>query len=107
MQYVLEPCVEAAHGCPADPVDACDDDLSAALWEGAVSSPIPSEGAYVFLLGSGLSCRFTLWCPLCGGVSAVCDNTSCSWRGVCPPVTVCAPALVLTARDLKLMPFDL
>lgn len=108
VQYVLEPCVEAAHGCPADPIDACSDDLSAALQEGVVSSPIPSEGACVFLLGSGLSCGFTLWCPLCGGVSAVCDNTSCSWHGVCPPpVTVCAPALVLTARNLKLMHSDL
>lgn len=97
--------MEAEHGCPTAPVDACGDDLSAALWEGVVSSPIPSEGACLSLLGSGFSWGFTLWCPLLGGVSAVCDHTGCSWNGVSPPpFTVHAPASVLTARNLKPTP---
>lgn len=50
--------MEVEHGCPTAPVDDCGDDLSAALWEGVVSSPVPSEGAYLCLLGSGLSCGF-------------------------------------------------
>lgn len=100
--------MEAEHGCPTAPVDACGDDLPAALWEGVVSSLIPSEGACLCLLGSGPSCGFSLWCPLCGGVSAVCDDTGCPWYGISPPpVTVYALALVLTARNLKLIPFDL
>lgn len=100
--------MEEEHGCPTAPVDACGDDFSAALWEGVVSSLTPSEGACLCLLGSGLSCGSTLWCPLRGGVSAVCDNTGCPWRGVSPPpVTVHAPASVLTARNLKLTAFDL
>lgn len=100
--------MEAQHGCPTAPVDDCGDDLSAALWKWVVNSSVPSEGACLCLLGSGLSCGFTLWCPLCGGVSAVCDNTGCSWYGVSPhPVTVRAPASMLTARNLKLMGFDL
>lgn len=100
--------MEAVHGCPTAPVGACSDDLSAALWEGVVSSPIPSEGACLCLLGSGLSCGFTPWFPLRGGVVAMCDSIGCSWCGVCPaPVTLHAPASVLTARNLKLIPFDL
>lgn len=37
--------MEAEHGYPTAPVDACGDGLSAALWERIVSFPIPSEGA--------------------------------------------------------------
>lgn len=59
------------------------------LWWWLVSSslgrgcelPYPIWRCLSLLAGLRALCGFTAWCPLCGGVSAMCDNTDCHGMG--------------------------